>query len=100
MSRHILVPVEGGEPQQIEIDSNLLVNNLSAKVTDKKKLYWLLKTLAEKGIEETQDGGVKYRERRLSDIKFKEMVISTCNNVFTEEFEEFYVILRKLGVEL
>lgn len=100
MSRHILVPVEGGELRHLEISTDLLVNNLSTHVKDKKKLSWLLKTLAEKGIEETRDGGVKYKEHRLSDIKFNDMVISTCNNMFTEEFEEFYVILRRLGVEL
>ena len=102
MSRYILVPVGEGDVINVSIPKGLVCNimydELQDKVADKPKLKMLLEKLACNQISESEDGFILRREAEVSDIILREALVDTCNNRFFEKHEDFYTILRSIGV--
>ena len=103
MSRYILVPVDGhDETRTVELPPglvpNLLFDELKREVENKNKLLNLLEKMGRKRISETDDGCISIGDDKVSDINLRRAVIDTCNNKFSERYEDFYNILRKCGI--
>ncbi len=102
MSRYILVPMGEGDVVNVSIPKGLVCNimydELQDKVTDKPKLKMLLEKLACNQITESEDGRILRKEGKVSDIILREALIDTCNMRFFEKYEDFYTILRNIGV--
>ena len=68
------------------------------RVSDGPKLKKLLMKMFFAGVQENENGHVKYRDTVLEGINFKDVVVNSCNGIFSERYEPFYQLLSKLGV--
>ena len=109
MSRYVLLPGESknlfvlvscedlNQTHTIELPEELYDMNIFNNVNNRNSANNLLYRICKSDISKTMDGFVKDRNCKC-DLKFDEVVINCCNNIFQECFEEFYCILRKYGI--
>ena len=109
MSRYVLLPCESknlfvlvscedlNQTHTIELPEELYDMNIFNNVNNRNSANNLLYRICKSEISKTMDGFVKDRNCKC-DLKFDEVVINCCNNIFQECFEEFYCILRKYGI--
>lgn len=104
MSRYLLVPVDGleKESKEVVIPNGLVVDpfeDLYQHVRDKELLKNLLMKLFKFRISEDHAlGYVKYKDKVLDGIKFRDAVVDSCNGTFLEYYEPFYDLLRKFDI--
>lgn len=100
MTRYLLIPVGDGECKEINIPNGLIVDicqDLEDKIPDKKALRLLVTDLAKQDILETRDGFISMRGKELG-LKFRDVVVNILNSSFLEEYEDFLLDLRKIGI--
>ena len=105
MTRYILLPKTSTNcfTLQSTIDDNSkdilistdIISDMSIfdTVNNKHRLKKLLILLTEKCIFRTKNGFIG-DNNSVINIKYDEVIIDTCNNIFKEEFEQFYCMLR------
>lgn len=102
MSRYLLVSVEDGEDIPVTIPSGIvksdILEDLKDKVTDEKELKGLLIKLARVMVNESDNGGITVKDKHFSDLNLRDAIKDTVNHRFHEKHEEFYSILRDLGI--
>lgn len=102
MSRYILVPFDDGENLTIQMPKGLVCNDLfdelKTKVADEKRLQWLIKQMALHIITEDNEGVMVVKDKKVPNVNFRQALIDTCNDVFLQEHEQFYEILRKFNI--
>lgn len=100
MSRYLLIPVGEGDIKEISIPNGLIVDvchDLEDRVPDKAALRLLVTNLARHDIIESRDGFVVMKGKELS-LKFRDFVVNILNCIFLEEYENFLLDLRKIGI--
>ena len=71
--------------------------NIFNNVTNRNTANNLLYRICKSEISKTVDGFVKDGNNKV-DLRFDDVVINCCNNIFKECFEEFYRILQKYNI--
>ena len=98
---YFLVATEGfhGGAKELKLPKGLNPNKeLYKNVKNKKKLIKLLLRLSRTEIGRTKDGLVADKNNVLHNVNFDHAIINSCNGKFFESYEEFYCLLRKLGI--
>lgn len=98
---YVLVPVEGLQKQTKELYLPSGLNpylQVFKTVKYRKKLRQLLLQLAKTDIRRNKDGTVGDKHRTLQNIDYDNAVLDSCNGNFREIYEEFYCLLRKVGI--
>ena len=109
MSRYILLP--GGskdsfvlvssedlnQMRTIELPDELYDMNIFNNVKNRNRANNLLYRICRSEISKTMDGFVKDGNSKI-DMKYDDVIINCCNNVFKECFEEFYRMLQKYNI--
>ena len=102
MTRYILYPVTEGESRSLKIPPGLITNDLydevKDKISDTRKLNWLLESLAKNDVSASVNGNVTYKGAEIEGGNLRDAIIDSCNNVFLEKYESFYKILRSCNI--
>lgn len=100
MSRYLLIPVGDGECKEINIPNGLIVDichDLENRIPDKKALRLLVTNLARHDILESRDGFIAMNGKELG-LNFRDFVVNILNSSFLEQYEDFLLDLRKIGI--
>ena len=109
MSRYVLLPGQSknsfalvstenlNQAHTVELPEELYDMNIFNNVTNRNTANNLLYRICKSEISKTVDGFVKDGNNKV-DLRFDEVVINCCNNIFKECFEEFYRILQKYNI--
>ena len=94
----VLVSTENlNQTHTVELPEHLydmnIFNNVAIRNTANNLLYRICKS----EISKTMDGFVKDGNSKI-DMKYDDVIINCCNNVFKECFEEFYRMLQKYNI--
>ena len=109
MSRYVLLPGQSknsfllvsteklNQVHTVELPEELYDMNIFKKVKNRNTANNLLYRICKSEISKTMDGFVKDGNSRI-DMKYDDVIINCCNNVFKECFEEFYRMLQKYNI--
>ena len=109
MSRYVLLPGQSknsfvlvsteklNQVHTVELPEELYDMNIFKKVKNRNTANNLLYRICKSEIIKTMDGFVKDGSSK-TDLRFDEVVINCCNNIFKECFEEFYRMLQKYNI--
>ena len=109
MSRYVLLPGQSknqfvlvsteslNQTHTVELPEELYDMNIFNNVTNRNTANNLLYRICKSEISKTVDGFVKDGNNKV-DLRFDEVVINCCNNIFKECFEEFYRILQRYNI--
>ena len=94
----VLVSTENlNQVHTVELPEELYDMNIFNNVTNRNTANNLLYRICKSEISKTMDGFVKDGNNKV-DLRFDDVVINCCNNIFKECFEEFYRILQKYNI--
>ena len=100
-SRYFLIPVEGFNQsvQEITLPINLDVHNkLFSEANDIKAFKNLLVKISKTRIQRTKDGKIYDNNNNNINVDYDRAILDSCNDNFSNDFEEFYCILRQHGI--
>ena len=94
----VLVSTENlNQTHTVELPEQLYDMNIFNNVANRNTANNLLYRISKSEISKTMDGFVKDGSSK-TDLRFDEVVINCCNNIFKECFEEFYRMLQKYNI--
>ena len=109
MSRYVLLPGQSknqfvlvsteslNQAHTVELPEELYDMNIFNNVTNRNTANNLLYRICKSEISKTVDGFVQDGNNKV-DLRFDEVVINCCNNIFKQRFEEFYRILQRYNI--
>ena len=107
MTRHLLLPEsnglftlqpdEGTESKSIKLPIGLNVVAEIEKLKDFAKYKDIISKISKTEIFCDENGFVNFRDVKLP-VKYNKALVDSCNGIFLDEYEDFYILLRKYGI--